>query len=266
MGARQSRQAENANPEGESWQSRVSVKPSEKLVLQLRQQQQQTQQQQQQMQDVGSASADTLEDREERDQFRDRGEDARRARTRIEEDEKRARELEARKEAESAHLSDVIGSAVIPDLATGRRKAICEKESQAVVIPRASGGTDENNTIGKARSTHANGNHEPEISAGTPFDKDEPSGSEEGQETNENDDDSNGRVPPPFIIETSAVMQTVEEMAKSDHMKPSRLKTLQAKMRETAGAGTGAGAGAGGVAASKGTGEASLGQQANAEA
>ena len=45
----------------------------------------------------------------------------------------KVRELMARQEAESAHLSDVIGSAVIPDLATGRRKAICGEESQAVV-------------------------------------------------------------------------------------------------------------------------------------
>lgn len=43
-------------------------------------------------------------------------------------------ELMARKEAESARLSDVIGSAVIPDLAAGQRKAICDKESQAVVM------------------------------------------------------------------------------------------------------------------------------------
>lgn len=86
MGAKQSRQIENASPESESWQSRVSVKPSEKLVLQLQQQQQQTQQKQQQPgQDVGSESPTTLEDREEGDQFRDREEDARRARTRIEE-------------------------------------------------------------------------------------------------------------------------------------------------------------------------------------
>lgn len=88
MGAKQSRQIENASPEGESWQSRVSVKPSEKLVLQLQQQQQQQQTQQKQQQpgqDVGSESPTTLEDREEGDQFRDREEDARRARTRIEE-------------------------------------------------------------------------------------------------------------------------------------------------------------------------------------
>lgn len=76
MGAKQSRQVENSTPEGESWQSRVSVKPSEKLVKQLQQQHQQ--------QHVGSESP-TLADREERDQFRDREEDARRIRTRIEE-------------------------------------------------------------------------------------------------------------------------------------------------------------------------------------
>ena len=46
-------------------------------------------------------------------------------------------------------------------------------------------------------------------------------------------------------------------MAKSDHLKPSRLMTLQAKMEETGG---------GVDAASNGTGEASLGQQGNAEA
>lgn len=55
-------------------------------------------------------------------------------------DNKRVRELMARKEAESAHLSDVIGSAMIPDLATERRKAICEKESQAVVMCYQSNG------------------------------------------------------------------------------------------------------------------------------
>lgn len=55
-------------------------------------------------------------------------------------DDKRVHELLARKEAESAHLSDVIGSAVIPDLATGRQKAICQKESQAVVMCYQSNG------------------------------------------------------------------------------------------------------------------------------
>lgn len=55
-------------------------------------------------------------------------------------DDKRVRELMARKEAESAHLSDVVGSAVIPDLTTGRRKAICDKESQAVVMCYQSNG------------------------------------------------------------------------------------------------------------------------------
>lgn len=80
MGAKQSRQVENAIPEGESWQSRVSVKPSEKLVVQLQQQQQE------QLGEsiVGSEPPSTLEDHE-RDQFRDRGEDARRIRSRIEE-------------------------------------------------------------------------------------------------------------------------------------------------------------------------------------
>lgn len=79
MGAKQSRQVENVNSQGESWQSRVSVQPSEKLVVQLQQQQQQ------QQDNVGSESPTTLEDHEERDRFRDREEHARRARTRREE-------------------------------------------------------------------------------------------------------------------------------------------------------------------------------------
>lgn len=58
----------------------------------------------------------------------------------MKQDDKRVREVMARKEAESAHLSDVIGSAVIPDLATGRRKEICDKESQAVVMCYQSSG------------------------------------------------------------------------------------------------------------------------------
>lgn len=48
--------------------------------------------------------------------------------------DRRVRELTARKEAESAHLSDVVGSAVIPDLDTARRESLCDKESQAVVL------------------------------------------------------------------------------------------------------------------------------------
>lgn len=82
MGTKQSRQVENANTEGESWQSRVSVKPSEKLVIQLQQQQRQGQQQQE---DVGSETSTTVEDHEDREQLRDREEDSRRTRTRREE-------------------------------------------------------------------------------------------------------------------------------------------------------------------------------------
>lgn len=110
--------------------------------------------------------------------------------------------------------------------------------------------TDKSNTIGKARSTHAHGNREPEISAGSPTD------TMEGHEGDADGDDGDGRVPPPFIIETSAVMPTGEHMAKSADLKPSRLMTLQAKMKETAG----------GVSGSNGSAEGSLGQQANAEA
>ena len=110
--------------------------------------------------------------------------------------------------------------------------------------------TDKSNTIGKARSTHAHGNREPEIGAGSPTDK------MGGHQSDAHEHDGDGRVPPPFIIETSAVMPTGEHMAKSADLKPSRLKTLQAKMKETAG----------GVAGSNGSAEGSLGQQANAEA
>lgn len=71
-------------------------------------------------------------------------------------DDQKVRELMARKEAESTHLSDVIGSAFIPDLATGRRKAICDKESQAVVVCYQSNGMQCGKLIDQLESCASN--------------------------------------------------------------------------------------------------------------
>lgn len=48
-------------------------------------------------------------------------------------DDDRVQELVARKEAESANLSTILESALIPDVAAARRTAVCGGESQAVV-------------------------------------------------------------------------------------------------------------------------------------
>ncbi|CAN0252443.1 unnamed protein product [Scytosiphon promiscuus] len=50
-----------------------------------------------------------------------------------EQNEDRVRELLVAKGAESANLSGIIDSVVIPDLSAERQKAVCAEESHAVV-------------------------------------------------------------------------------------------------------------------------------------
>lgn len=116
--------------------------------------------------------------------------------------------------------------------------------------------TDRNNDIANARSTHAHGNREPETTS-TGDNEDDNSGSRtpEGQHDSADDGNSDGTVATPFVIETSAVMPTAEDLARSEHFKPARLRTLGATMKES------------GTAATSGSAaESSLAHQANAEA
>eukprot|EP00903_Cladosiphon_okamuranus_P013925 g12952.t1 len=112
--------------------------------------------------------------------------------------------------------------------------------------------TDKNNTVANARATHAHRNREPELSANNSSDDEEgDSDARDKQGSGAEHGDSDARVPPPFLVETSAVMQSGEHLAKSADFKPSRLRTLEATMKETGG---------------DMTSQASLGHQANAEA
>eukprot|EP00903_Cladosiphon_okamuranus_P022594 g20789.t1 len=112
--------------------------------------------------------------------------------------------------------------------------------------------TDKNNTVANTRATHAHGNREPELSANNSAEDEEgDSDARDKQGSGAEDGDSDARVPPPFLVETSAVMQTGEHLAKSADFKPLRLRTLEATTKETGG---------------DMTSQASLGHQANAEA
>eukprot|EP00903_Cladosiphon_okamuranus_P018114 g16669.t1 len=94
--------------------------------------------------------------------------------------------------------------------------------------------TDKNITVANARVTHAHGIREPESSANNSTDDEEgDSDARDKQGSGAEDGDSDARVPPPFLVETSAVMQTGEHLAKSADFKPSHLRTLEATMKET---------------------------------
>eukprot|EP00903_Cladosiphon_okamuranus_P016596 g15309.t1 len=112
--------------------------------------------------------------------------------------------------------------------------------------------TDKNNTVANARATHAHGNREPELSANNSTDDEEgDSDARDKQGRGTEDGDNDARVRPPFLVETSAVMQAGAHLAKSADFKPSRLRTLEATMKNTGG---------------DMTSQASLGLQANAKA
>ncbi|CAN0208986.1 unnamed protein product [Ectocarpus sp. 6 AP-2014] len=125
MGGQQSRRVEDTPAgEPESWMNRVAVKPSENLVKQLQRQQQY---QVSRVEPEPSAPESQSKQQEESQAFRREREHRR------EEDDNRMLEVLAAKDAETAHLSKIVISVVIPDVSAGQQLAVCDEESQAVV-------------------------------------------------------------------------------------------------------------------------------------
>ncbi|CAB1106119.1 unnamed protein product [Ectocarpus sp. CCAP 1310/34] len=125
MGGQQSRRVEDTSAgEPESWMNRVAVKPSENLVKQLQRQQQY---QVSRVEPEPSAPKSQSRQQEDSQVFR------RERELRREEDDTRMVEVLAAKDAETAHLSKIVSSVVIPDVSAGQQMAVCDEESQAVV-------------------------------------------------------------------------------------------------------------------------------------
>ncbi|CAB1100401.1 unnamed protein product [Ectocarpus sp. CCAP 1310/34] len=98
------------------------------------------------------------------------------------------------------------------------------KEIQDALVPV----TEKNNTVANARSTHAQGNREPEEPGG-----DSSTSAKYGNNGNTDSSTDEG-APASFIIETNVVLPTGEDMANSREYRSTRLRALQSMMKKSA--------------------------------
>lgn len=92
---------------------------------------------------------------------------------------------------------------------------------------------DRNNAVANARSTHAHGNSDPETSTTTTSENNDARFDVPAEEW-KSEESKDAIRPAPFIIETSAVMPTGDDMAKSDTCRPARLRSLRSMLNDSA--------------------------------